>query len=61
MTMRKGLAKSKNMISIRILQAVGTPQCAGMGQQNSSSFDEEKHPALPHHGFAVLALSRPCK
>jgi penicillin-binding protein 1A len=43
MTMRKGLAKSKNMISIRILQAVGT--------QNAQEwitrfgFDEDKHPA----------------
>jgi penicillin-binding protein 1A len=43
MTMRKGLAKSKNMISIRILQAVGS--------QNAQEwitrfgFDEDKHPA----------------
>jgi penicillin-binding protein 1A len=43
MTMRKGLAKSKNMISIRILQAVGA--------QNAQEwitrfgFDEDKHPA----------------
>ncbi len=43
MTMRQGLAKSKNMISIRILQAVGA--------QNAQEwitrfgFDEDKHPA----------------
>nr|MDP2191485.1 penicillin-binding protein 1A [Rhodoferax sp.] len=43
MTLRRGLAKSKNMISIRILQAVGT--------QNAQEwitrfgFDEDKHPA----------------
>jgi penicillin-binding protein 1A len=43
MTMRKALAKSKNMISIRILQAVGA--------QNAQEwitrfgFDEDKHPA----------------
>ncbi|WP_296500547.1 penicillin-binding protein 1A [Rhodoferax sp.] len=43
MTMRRGLAKSKNMISIRILQAVGT--------QNAQEwitrfgFDADKHPA----------------
>ena len=42
MTMRQGLAKSKNMISIRILQAVGA--------QNAQEwitrfgFDEDKHP-----------------
>jgi len=33
MTLRKGLAKSKNMISIRILQAVGTSQFPRMGDQ----------------------------
>jgi len=43
MTMRRGLAKSKNMISIRILQAVGT--------QNAQEwitrfgFEADKHPA----------------
>ena len=43
LTMRQGLAKSKNMISIRILQAVGA--------QNAQEwitrfgFDEDKHPA----------------
>ena len=43
MTMRTGLAKSKNMISIRILQAVG-PKAA---QQwvGKFGFDPEKHPA----------------
>ena len=43
LTLRRGLAKSKNMISIRLLQAVGT--------QNAQEwitrfgFDEDKHPA----------------
>ncbi len=43
MTLRQGLAKSKNMISIRILQAVG----AQNAQQwiTRFGFDEEKHPA----------------
>ncbi|OYU28901.1 MAG: penicillin-binding protein [Burkholderiales bacterium PBB2] len=43
MTMRKGLAKSKNMISIRILQSVG----ARNAQEwiGRFGFDEEKHPA----------------
>jgi penicillin-binding protein 1A len=43
MTMRRGLAKSKNMISIRILKAIG-PQYA---QQwiTRFGFDAEKHPA----------------
>lgn len=43
MTIRRGLAKSKNMISIRVLQAV-TPQKA---QQwiTRFGFEEDKHPA----------------
>ena len=43
MTMRRGLAKSKNMISIRILQAVG----ARNAQEwiGRFGFDEDKHPA----------------
>jgi penicillin-binding protein 1A len=43
MTMRRGLAKSKNMISIRILQGVG----ARKAQEWTTrfGFDEEKHPA----------------
>ncbi len=42
MTLRKGLAKSKNMISIRVLQAVG----ARDAQQwvTRFGFDEDKHP-----------------
>jgi penicillin-binding protein 1A len=43
MTMRKGLAKSKNMISIRILQAVGTRNAQEW--VTKFGFDEEKHPA----------------
>jgi penicillin-binding protein 1A len=43
MTMRKGLAKSKNMISIRILQAVGTRNAQEW--VSKFGFDEEKHPA----------------
>ena len=43
MTLRQGLAKSKNMISIRILQAVG----AQTAQEwiTRFGFDEDKHPA----------------
>lgn len=43
MTMRTGLAKSKNMISIRILQAVG-PKTA-QEWVSRFGFDPEKHPA----------------
>ncbi|PUE11667.1 penicillin-binding protein [Limnohabitans sp. T6-5] len=43
MTLRRGLAKSKNMISIRVLQAVG----ARNAQEwiTRFGFDEDKHPA----------------
>ena len=43
MTMRRGLAKSKNMISIRILRAIG----AQYAQEwiTRFGFDQEKHPA----------------
>jgi penicillin-binding protein 1A len=43
MTLRNGLAKSKNMISIRILQSIGT----SYAQQWAThfGFDAEKHPA----------------
>jgi penicillin-binding protein 1A len=43
MTLRKGLAKSKNMISIRILQAVGTRN--SQEWVTKFGFDEDKHPA----------------
>jgi len=43
MTMRRGLAKSKNMISIRILQTVGTQ--AAQKWVSRFGFDAEKHPA----------------
>ncbi|NUZ05636.1 penicillin-binding protein 1A [Piscinibacter koreensis] len=43
MTMRKGLAKSKNLISIRILKAIG-PQYA-QEWVGRFGFDPEKHPA----------------
>ncbi len=43
MSMRRGLAKSKNMVSIRILQAVG-PQAA-QNWVTRFGFDGEKHPA----------------
>ena len=43
MTMRTGLAKSKNMVSIRILQSIG-PQYAQQWIQRFG-FDEDKHPA----------------
>jgi len=42
MTLRKGLAKSKNMISIQILQSIGTPYAQEwIGR---FGFDPEKHP-----------------
>ncbi|MEP7303493.1 MAG: penicillin-binding transpeptidase domain-containing protein, partial [Caldimonas sp.] len=43
MSLRRGLAKSKNMISIRILKSIG----AGYAQQwiTRFGFDAEKHPA----------------
>ena len=43
MTLRKGLAKSKNMISIRILQAVGSRN--SQEWVTKFGFDEDKHPA----------------
>ena len=43
MTLRQGLAKSKNMISIRILQAVGAQNAQEW--VNRFGFDPEKHPA----------------
>lgn len=43
MTMRTGLAKSKNMISIRILQAVGTKNAQDWITR--FGFEAEKHPA----------------
>ena len=43
MTLRKGLAKSKNMISIRILQSVGTRNAQEWVIK--FGFDEDKHPA----------------
>ena len=43
MSMRRGLAKSKNMVSIRILQAIG-PQTA-QNWVTRFGFDGEKHPA----------------
>ena len=42
MTLRKGLAKSKNMISIRVLQAVGAQNAQDWIAQ--FGFDAEKHP-----------------
>ncbi|MBU3737330.1 MAG: PBP1A family penicillin-binding protein [Rhodoferax sp.] len=43
MSLRRGLAKSKNMISIRVLQAIG----AGYAQEwvTRFGFEEDKHPA----------------
>ena len=49
MSMRRGLAKSKNMISIRILQAI-TPQFA-QEWATRFGFEAEKHPA-----FLTMAL-----
>ena len=49
MSMRRGLAKSKNMVSIRILQAI-TPQYA-QDWVTRFGFEAEKHPA-----FLTMAL-----
>ena len=49
MTLRRGLAKSKNMISIRILQAIGAPYAQEWITR--FGFDEDKHPA-----FLTMAL-----
>jgi penicillin-binding protein 1A len=43
MTMRRGLAKSKNMVSIRILQAVGAK--ASQDWLGNFGFEAERHPA----------------
>lgn len=43
MNLRRGLAKSKNMVSIRILQAVGTANAQSWITR--FGFDEDKHPA----------------
>ena len=43
MTLRKGLAKSKNMISIQILQSVGTRNTQEW--VTKFGFDQDKHPA----------------
>jgi penicillin-binding protein 1A len=43
MTMRRGLAKSKNMVSIRILQAVGPKETQDW--VTNFGFEAEKHPA----------------
>lgn len=43
MTLRRGLAQSKNMISIRVLQATGVK--AAQEWVGRFGFDEEKHPA----------------
>ncbi|MES2227023.1 MAG: penicillin-binding protein 1A [Pseudomonadota bacterium] len=43
MTMRRGLEKSKNMISIRILQAIGAPYAQNWITR--FGFDADKHPA----------------
>jgi penicillin-binding protein 1A len=43
MTLRRGLAKSKNMVSIRILQSVGARNAQNW--VGRFGFDEDKHPA----------------
>jgi len=43
MALRRGLAKSKNMISIRILQSIGAPYAQEWATR--FGFDAEKHPA----------------
>ncbi len=46
--MRTALTKSKNLVSIRILQAI-TPQYA-QDYISRFGFDPKQHPALPDHG-----------
>ena len=53
MSMRTGLAKSKNMVSIRILQAIGTQYARDWVTR--FGFDEEKH--LPYLTMALGAGS----
>jgi penicillin-binding protein 1A len=43
MSLRRGLAKSKNMVSIRILQAIGAPYAQEWVTR--FGFEEDKHPA----------------
>ena len=43
MSMRRGLAKSKNMVSIRILQSIGAPYAQKWATH--FGFDADKHPA----------------
>ena len=51
MSLRKGLAKSKNMMSIRVLQAVGAQNAQDWIAQ--FGFDAEKHPP-----YLTMALGR---
>ncbi len=49
MSMRRGLAKSKNMVSIRVLEAIGPP--FAQNWVTNFGFDADKHPA-----FLTMAL-----
>ncbi len=55
MTMRKGLAKSKNMISIRILKAI-SPQYAQQWIKRFG-FDADKHPAYLPMALGACAVT----
>ena len=48
MRLRTALAKSKNMVSIRLLQAIGPGYAQDYIQR--FGFDPEDAPGLPHHG-----------
>ena len=52
MTLRKGLAKSKNMISIRVLQSVGAQNAQDWITR--FGFEAEKHPP-----YLTMALGAP--
>jgi penicillin-binding protein 1A len=55
MTMRKGLTKSKNMISIRILQKIGPKY--GQEYATRFGFDEDRTPALPTLALGVGSVT----
>jgi penicillin-binding protein 1A len=55
MTMRRGLTKSKNMISIRILQKIGPKY--GQEYATRFGFDEDRTPALPTLALGVGSVT----
>ena len=59
MTLRTGLAKSKNMISIRILKSIGPPYAQQWIKR--FGFDADKHPGLPADGARRRRGRRRCR